>query len=284
MTKPKSKHWCITINNPDKDSHSSYWDAETMTYMVLGTEWGKSNTKHYQGYVVFKIRHEFTFVKKVFVRAHLEIKRGKNSEASLYCKKDDKFTEFGDLPPDNSGAQGTKRKWDEIRSNAQLGKFDDVPDDIYVRYLRNIHGIYALHPPKLNVLSVKHNYWLVAPTGFGKSTEARRRWPDYYDKAPNKWWTGYQNESAVICDDYGPDQCKYLGWYMKRWADKFPFPAETKGSQITIRPKNIIVTSQYTIEECFPYDGKLQAAIKGRFEVIQLRHYNTRIVSLFNVD
>jgi len=284
---PKSKHWCLTINNPEEGDDTFptvWWNPAQMDYLILGQEVGENGTHHLQGYVIFKIRKQLSAVKKTFPRAHLEIKRGKCSEAAAYCMKDDKFTEWGELPADNAGAEGTKRKWAEVRTYAKDGKFEDIPDDVYIRYFSNIHGIHAYNPPKLGDLAKRNNYWVVAPSGHGKSTYVRRRWPDYYDKAPNKWWTGYKGEPAVICDDFGPNQCKYLGWLMKRWADRFSFPAEVKCSQLFIRPKNIIVTSQYSIDECFAYDPKLCSAINNRFNVIQLKHHSQRIQPLMNVD
>ncbi len=146
-----------------------------------------------------------------------------------------------------------------------------------IRYFHAFQRIRQQNPVKPADLKVKANYWIVAPTQFGKSTYARKRWPDYFDKAPNKWWIGYSEEEAVLCDDFGPKECLHIGWYLKRWADLFSFPMETKGGGRQIRPKHIIVTSQYYIEQCFDYDEKVCEAIKERFNVIELEHFNKRI-------
>lgn len=133
------------------------------------------------------------------------------------------------------------------------------------------------HPVKPVDLKVKSNFWVLAPTQYGKSTYARRRWSDYFDKAPNKWWIGYEGQATVLLDDFGPKECLHLGWYMKRWADLFSFPMETKGGGGQVRPKHIVVTSQYTMEQCFQYDEKVLEAMKERFSVINLEHWETRI-------
>lgn len=276
----KSKHWCLTINNPEEET-DSFWNPALMKYLILAHEVGENNTPHLQGYCIFINRKHLSGVKKVFPRAHLEIKKGKISEAATYCRKDGKFTEWGDIPEDNPGPQANKRKWESAYDSAKQGDFKDIPKDMLVRYYHAFKRIRQDNPPKVDRLGVRHNYWIIAPSGHGKSTYARTKWPNFYDKAPNKWWTGYLGQPSVICDDFGPQQCQFLGWYMKRWADVFPFPAETKGGGATIRPKNIIVTSQYSIDECFQ-DEKVRIAIENRFEVVHLEHYSKRIDNMLS--
>ena len=43
-----------------------------------------------------------------------------------------------------------------------------------------------------------------------------------------------------------------LGYYFKQWLDKYDFKPETKGGHINnISPEYIIVTSNYSIDDCF---------------------------------
>jgi len=64
------------------------------------------------------------------------------------------------------------------------------------------------------------------------------------NKNSNKWWDGWTNDhKAALIEDLDTD-C--LGHYLKIWADKYPFQAETKGSsKHSIRPKAIYITSNY---------------------------------------
>jgi hypothetical protein len=69
-----------------------------------------------------------------------------------------------------------------------------------------------------------------------------------------------------------PEAGKWLGSFLKIWADRYPFSPEVKGSHMKkIRPKKIIVLSNYTPEEVFTSDQDL-LPIKRRFKIV---HFNT---------
>lgn len=56
---------------------------------------------------------------------------------------------------------------------------------------------------------------------------------------------------------------------MKAWCDHYKFPAESKGQVIVIRPKKIIVTSNWSIEDIYP-EPQNHEPLKRRFQV---HHY-----------
>ncbi len=273
---PKSKHWCLTINNYTKKDSPFKTDTDVLehfAYLILGKEVGDDGTPHLQGYCVYKNRVHLTKVKKDWPRAHLEIKKGTPQEASDYCKKADDYTEWGTLPL--TAALATKLRWDTAYKNARKGDFDKIPTNMLIPYYHSFKRIFQDNPLKYATLSKADNHWIVAPTGYGKSTYAREKWPKYYDKSPNKWWIGYKKEPTILCDDFGPKQFQHLDWLMKRWADVFSFPMEDKGGGRVIRPLRIIVTSQYTISECFE-DYMCAQAISNRFCVTELKHWQVR--------
>jgi len=61
-------------------------------------------------------------------------------------------------------------------------------------------------------------------------------------KPANKWWDGYNGESTVLIDDFGPEH-KVLGYYLKRWSDRYPVTGETKGGTVPLLHTKVIITS-----------------------------------------
>ena len=80
-------------------------------------------------------------------------------------------------------------------------------------------------------------------------------------KNKNKWWDRYDNEEIVIIEEASPETMKTSAHYYKQWIDEYPFNPEIKGSTINyIRPKFIIITSNYSLQQCFtdPTTGSIK--------------------------
>lgn len=265
----QSRRWCFTINNYT-DEEVSVLDGYECKYMVYGIEKGAEGTPHLQGFVVCNNNVKLGGMKKLNNRAHWEAAKGTSQQASDYCKKDGNFKERGTLPLDNRAAGGkNKERWDEVKENAKRGKLDDIPSDIYIKYYRTLKAIASDHQVRPEAVAELDNWWYFGATGTGKSSAARKISPDYYLKRPNKWWDGYVDQSVVIIEEWGPEY-KMLGSFLKEWADHHPFAAEVKGGMKCIRPKQIIVTSNYSMEECFE-DKAVLAPLKRRFKVKHFR-------------
>lgn len=210
-----------------------------------------------------KDRIRLTGLKKLLPRAHLEAMRGTAHEAAEYCKKEGDYYEEGTLPL--NGGETAKRNYDLIIATCKQGKFDDLDSQFFFNHYHTCKRIRQDYPVYVADAEDVTGYWYHGPPRTGKSRFARQENPVFYDKPCNKWWDGYDGQEVVIIDDFDR---KELGHHLKRWTDRYSFPAEQKGTTIQIRPKRIVITSNYTPEQIWPEDPMLVAAIRARCKFV----------------
>jgi len=237
--------------------------------MVVGDEVGEEETPHLQGYVVFTQRKLFTAVTKWMPRGHFEVKRGTAQQASDYCKKDNKFVEYGVLPKEGCSAGGKAKaeKYRSVIKKAKAGAFEELIEDEPGMFFNHYHTIKRIRQDYMTApadLKEVCGEWIWGAPGVGKSYMARQENPGYFDKAANKWWDGYQGNGPVLIDDFDKVH-SVLGHHLKRWGDRYAFPGEMKGTTVQIRPSKLVVTSNYSIEDVFSHDTTLCHAIQRRF-------------------
>lgn len=181
-------------------------------------------------------------------QAHLELTR--SEAADEYCWKDDTAvpnTMFHH--GERAMRRNNKTDWAKVKSSAISGNYDDIPDDIYMRYYGNITKITKDHArPEFRHGIECHVYW--GPTGTGKSHRAFTEAPGAYVKNPNiKWWDGYQGEKSVIIDEFsGLIDITYL----LRWIDHYPCMVEVKGGAICLKCTKFIITSNLHPDDWYP--------------------------------
>lgn len=273
-----AKRWCYTINNPTEEP---LIPEEEYSYHVYGKEKGESGTLHYQGFIIFKKPKRLNQLKKLISdRGHYEVAKGKNLQASDYCKKDGDFKEFGELPQDPStkGGQANKERYERAFKQAKIGDLDNIDADLLVKHYRTFKQIKTDYVGDIPPLDYLPGIWIYGSSGIGKSKFARSQYPGAYVKNCNKWWDHYQNEENVIIDDFD-DTHTCLGHHLKRWADHYAFTAETKGGSIYIRPKWIIVTSQFSIQDIFHNDHPTLEALSRRFKLIDFNKHPDRVIN-----
>lgn len=256
------RNWVFTVNNWTLSDIDLFGSLEC-SYLCYGKEVGESGTPHLQGMVVFENPRKLTGMKRIHPTAHWEPMKGTFEQAREYCIKDGDIFERGCLPASQKekGVLG-KRALEERWELAKQGKFQEL-DPENIKVYEYIYAKYSTKPMDNDILE---NLWIVGPSGCGKSRKIRQEFPEFYSKPMSKWWDGYQLEETVVLDDFDPSHGKFLEYYLKIWADHYAFNAEVKGGMLNIRPKRIIVTSQYTIEECFEsVEGR--EALNRRFKV-----------------
>lgn len=272
----RSKNFTFTLNN--------YTSEHLTTLEVLvehkhtrgifyGKEVGESGTPHLQGFICFTTLKSMKQCIKAIPGAHVEIMKGTIEQNVAYCSKGNDFTTLGELPmSQQKKGDAEKQRWAQAKQAAVEGRMDDIPEDIYIRYIRNLEYICAKNKPKPTDLDKLDNHWYCGPSGTGKSLKAREENPGAYTKLNNKWWDGYNGEETVIIDDFDKYDVALSG-HLKRWCDHYSFPAEFKGGVKVIRPKRIIVTSNYTPEEIWEEENTL-GPIRRRFNITHFKTLN----------
>lgn len=269
MPSPQSRRWCFTLNNySDSEYLAVIGLANSVSYLIVGKEVGETGTPHLQGYVVFQSNCRLAGAKRhLGSRCHLACAMGSSAQNRAYCSKGGDFFETGICPESDGGAR-EKIKWDLVKEAAKKGFLDDVPDDVFVRNYSTLRQIAKDYQKKPDDAPDVTGIWIHGKAGIGKSRYARFHYPTFFDKNLNKWWDGYQGEDSVLLDDFSTDHA-CLRNHLKRWADRYSFGAEIKGGALQIRPKNIIVTSQYSIDDIWE-DEATRDAMKRRFTVHHL--------------
>ena len=285
-TNSRAKRWCYTLNNPIQPIA---YNELTQDYHVYGEEVGDSGTPHHQGFVVFKNLKRLTQLKEINSRAHWEPARGSNKEASDYCKKDGKYHEYGTLPDEpgtkskrvrESGNKANSDKWKEISDWAKAGKLSEIDNKYpkpFVNCYRNLQAIRKDHTPKVDNLADVCGIWIYGESGVGKTRLITKLYPDAYLKRMNKWYDGYNGEDVIVLDDLDPSH-SFMGYELKKLADRYCFLAEIKNASMYIRPKRVVVTSQYPIEAIWREDKETTKALKRRFKIIHATEDNINLL------
>lgn len=224
----------------------------------------KKGRMHAHVYVKYKGRTQISG--RYLYGAHMAVARGSVQDNIEYIKDHHpiEVLEFGNMA---LAKRKKEDKWEAMIEQVKETGTVDKDERMYANHMNYWdRRIAEMKPKRTYEGKLKHkNAWIYGPPGTGKSRMARGMLPaNTYFKQNNKWWDGYNDEKAVILEDIDPERCKQLTHHMKVWADRYPFTAEIKGGAMQINPLyNLIVTSNYSIDECF--EGVDRDAIKRRF-------------------
>lgn len=267
----RSRKWFGTIwDNDDLEMVRNLQNDQKCTYLIISAlDHTKNDENEVNG---VKCDHYHVFYQLLNPRAHLptksahwEISRS-ISGSNNYCEeKGTPLLLHGVIHLDNNNKEDWLAFVNACKSSTPKEMIDGPFSKLYAQYrmfageIRNQYRMTSIIQGEL----INERYFGIF--GSGKTSKAAAENPDAYWKNTNKWWDGYNNEDVVIIDDWSPNH-ECFTWHLKIWSDRYPFNAETKGSSMFIRPKKIIITSNYSIEECFHNEQDI-ATIKRRFKV-----------------
>jgi len=249
---------------------------------------------HLQGFVYWEHQKTMTACKAMFLnnQVHVEVKSPYSTFQSCYeyiignCypakkkhlppprnykPKNDWVFMSGEMPMDQD-EKGEANKWDWIKQlheeDADESQFPAWYTIAQRRTYEANKAAYDLKrkPSRLNYYP---GLWIYGDLNCGKSEQVRINFPNHYVKSHDKWWCGYERENEVWLEEVNPGWSGIAYW-LKTWGDKGPFRAEAKyGNKGIIRPKKIIVTSNYSIDECIMNSAE-RSKVHKRFREIHL--------------
>jgi len=274
--KGKSRGWCFTLNNYTEEDEKKIKEELALhaRYVIYGREVAPvTGTPHLQGYIYFDNARQRRSVSKFIPTARLEKANGTAEHSYIYCSKDGDYVEYGARPMSSDerckkGGQGNKERHARAIKLAEEGKVDQVKEEDPQLFLQHGTRLASLHEPDTSPIdgTLEHEWW-VGPTGTGKSRLLWELYPKHFPKALNKWWDGYKHQDIVAIEEWSPkNDCTASA--LKRWADRYPFSGEVKGGTLhKLRPKKIIVLSNYTPQQCFLNSEDMEPILR-RFTII----------------
>jgi len=264
----KNRNFCFTWNNYD-DTSILYLTQISCKYIAYAEESAPTTgTKHLQGYISFNVPKTTNQARVLLTGCHVEPMLGSLSQNESYCSKSGELIERGVKPVSNDNkGRAEKLRWQRAKDLAKAGTLDEIDADIYIRCystLKNIQKDHLIKPDPQDVLC----FWIYGPTGTGKSHAVETSFPDCYKKQMDdlKWFDLYNGEDVIYLEDLDKYQVKW-GGLLKRLADRWPMLASIKGSMRYIRPRMVIVTSNYHPEEIWSDLQTLDPLLR-RFKVI----------------
>lgn len=275
----RARSWTFTLNNWKTEDETTLKELATR-YIIYGKEVApETGTPHIQGYFVFDNSKKLSQLKaQLGSRYHFEVAKGTAEQNRVYCSKDGDIYEAGTIPltPKQCG-ENEKARWETAWQLAKEGRIEEIDPSIRLRYLRTLRMVKPLYGSvPVTTDGLLTHEWICGRSGIGKSKRARDENPGAYIKDKDKWWDGYNGESAVIVDDIDKYDVK-MSYNLKMWGDRYPFQAETKGGMSLIRPSKVVITSQYHYRDIWSNDEITLDALERRYKVCCLSKYNSQL-------
>jgi len=261
-------------------THHDYTDHDEKRIQECGADYilygyeecPTTHRPHLQGYLYWTNKKKGSMLIKSFPGTHFRVCHGSVTQNYDYCTKAGKIYESGKKPLDQKEkGQTQKDLWAAVAKLVDAGEFDTIAEDYpqidIMHYDKLLARYYRTKSKDVHALDGElQGTWIYGPAGTGKSSRVYEEFGENVFPKPGntKWWDQYAMQDTVWVDDFDPT-VKNMTYLMKIWTDRWVFLGERKNGTIRMRPKKIVVTSNYTIQQCFGKDPELLEAMTRRF-------------------
>lgn len=260
----------ITINNwTPQDLFAFKYLAKNAVYAIAGAEVGEKGTPHIQGFIHLPNAKKGANWKKALPRAHFIPASGDDHSNKKYCSKEEQVLYEVGEPTAQGSRTDIKEITDKIR-NLELSMDDIMWDypDMYLRYHKAFEKMYSsLHAVRTDPPQV---VWLWGKSGTGKTRFAVEEHKDsHYIKDNTIWWDGYNQQEAIIIDDFDGDIPFRV---MLRMLDRYQYQGQIKGGYVHINSNHIYITSEFPPSYYYgESDNRLKQITRRLTSVIEMK-------------
>ena len=196
---------------------------------------------------------------------HIENRKGTAKEASDYCKKEDKYTEYGSIsnPGKRNDIQAT---YEAAKNNYTLEKYltEQTPSHQNIRIFQIAKSTFQ---PKRDFKPKV--YWIYGRTGTGKTRYVVEKEKDLWISGKSlRWWDGYENQKATLFDDFRKDFCTYHE--LLRILDRYPYRVEYKGGSVELNSKRMYITSCYHPKDIYDTREDIEQLLRRIRRIIEM--------------
>lgn len=265
-----SKSWCFTLNNYTDEDECIIKEFE-YNYLVYGREIAPTTkTPHLQGFVTFKKSMRLSGLKTLHEKIHWIVAKGSKEQNRVYCCKEGQF--FESQPSKQGERTDLTLLADSIKTKGLKKAIEENPGS-FIRYHSGMTKFAeSLHDDTPRNFKPEV-YWIYGKSGCGKTKYVSEKEKDlWWSGVDLKWWQGYNNQEAVVFDDFRGDMCKFR--WLLRLLDRTPVTVEVKGGSKQFNSKRIYITSINPPEAAYKVtelDGEPLTQLTRRItKVIQL--------------
>jgi len=266
-----SRNWICVINNwTQKDV--DFLDQLEVKYKIYAKEVGANGTPHLQCFMIFCNAVRLTALKKLHNTAHWEACKGTVSDNINYCKKGGLFIEVDNR---QQGKRSDLVSCVEAIKSGGIKKLVSEYPEAYVKYHSGFEKLnFRLTKPR-DPKEPPVVTWLYGKTGTGKTREVVEKEPDLWISGRDlKFWDGYENQEAVLFDDFRKDFCTFHE--LLRILDRYPVNVNVKGGFRCLNSKRIYITSCFKPDMVYETREDVKQLLR---RITEVKHVKETVVT-----
>lgn len=237
----RNRNWIVTSFD---ENQFKFYENEAISYEIYQIETcPKSGRLHKQGYIELTEAKPLSWIRKLDTKAHWEPRKGTQNDAIKYCSKEESRKE-GPFEMGTKKSQGKRNDLIEIKEKIDTKvPLRQIAEEHFGDYIRYHKGI-----ERYIELTMEHRtdapkvFWRWGLAGCGKTRYCVETHPNHYIKDSTQWWNGYNQQEAIIIDDFDG---KWPYRDLLRLLDRYQYQGQTKGGYVKINSPYIYITCEF---------------------------------------